>query len=562
MSTSRGSCIHWFRKGLRLHDNPALIAALKPLENGEILELKPVFVLDPSYDGVHVRVGPNRLRFLLQSLEDLDASLKKLGTRLYVVKGDAVECFTTLFKNWNVKKITWEIDTEPHARTRDAKVRTLARSKNIRVDALNGHTLYDPEEIIAKNKGTAPLTYNKFLAVAASIGPPPKPVGAPSKLKTEAIGSSNCAETTKYDLPTLEDLGVKRPDLLGPCIFHGGETEARRRHDEKLNYQNAAWVRSFSKPTTSPNSLEPSTTQLSPYLALGCLSPRDMYWRLDDIYKGAIHTQPPVSLHGQLLWREFYYTVGSHTPNYASMEGNPVSKQIPWGSDETRLRAWAEAKTGYPWIDAIMTQLRTEGWIHHLARHPVACFLTRGDLWQSWERGREVFEELLIDADWSLNCGNWMWVSASAFFPHYNRVYSPVAGGRKTDKNGDYVRKYLPVLKKFPSEYIYEPWRAPLAVQKAAGCVIGVDYPKRIVNHDVIHKENLGKMKQVYDGGQCILPTKMDDIVAEKKGNNIRAAKERVLSPVGSEKAAYPKSMRWRRNKRFPQSEGVWDEQT
>ena len=92
----------------------------------------------------------------------------------------------------------------------------------------------------------------------------------------------------------------------------------------------------------------------------------------------------------------------------------------------TLFQAWRESRTGHPFIDAIMTQLREQGWIHHLARHAVACYLTRGDLWISWERGQEVFEELLLDADWSLNAGNWMWLSASAFFHQYYRVYSPV----------------------------------------------------------------------------------------------------------------------------------------
>ena len=78
----------------------------------------------------------------------------------------------------------------------------------------------------------------------------------------------------------------------------------------------------------------------------------------------------------------------------------------------------------------------------------------------------KVFEEYLLDQDWSLNAGNWMWLSASAFFHQYYRVYSPVAFGKKTDPSGDYIKKYLPILKKFPDKYIYEPWKAPLAMQK------------------------------------------------------------------------------------------------
>ncbi|KAK7791849.1 hypothetical protein R5R35_011052 [Gryllus longicercus] len=261
---------------------------------------------------------------------------------------------------------------------------------------------------------------------------------------------------------------------------------------------NKSWVCKFEKPETSPNSLEPSTTVLSPYLKFGCLSARTFYYKLKEVIGSSAHTKPPVSLIGQLMWRDFYYTVGCITPNFDKMKGNPVCCQVPWDTNEQYLEAWTLAKTGYPFIDAIMTQLRQEGWIHHLARHAVACFLTRGDLWISWEEGQKVFEELLLDADWSLNAGNWMWLSASAFFHQFFRVYSPVAFGKKTDKTGDYIRKYVPQLRKFPPEYIYEPWNAPLSVQRQAQCIIGVDYPKRIVIHEDVYKKNIKRMSEAY----------------------------------------------------------------
>lgn len=102
------------------------------------------------------------------------------------------------------------------------------------------------------------------------------------------------------------------------------------------------------------------------------------------------NSTPPLSLFGQLLWREFFYTAATNNPRFDRMEGNPICIQIPWDRNPEALAKWAEGKTGFPWIDAIMTQLRQEGWIHHLARHAVACFLTRGDLWVSWESGVRV----------------------------------------------------------------------------------------------------------------------------------------------------------------------------
>lgn len=139
------------------------------------------------------------------------------------------------------------------------------------------------------------------------------------------------------------------------------------------------------------NSLLASPTGLSPYLRFGCLSCRLFYYRLWELYKKVKrNSTPPLSLYGQLLWREFFYTAATNNPKFDRMEGNPICIQIPWDRNPEALAKWAEGKTGFPWIDAIMTQLRQEGWIHHLARHAVACFLTRGDLWISWESGVRV----------------------------------------------------------------------------------------------------------------------------------------------------------------------------
>ncbi len=228
-----------------------------------------------------------------------------------------------------------------------------------------------------------------------------------------------------YDVPKLEELlGKDSSSSLGECLYPGGETEALARMDKYVSQANADWVRRFEKPNTSPNSIDPSTTVLSPHLKFGCLSARRFYWRLKEVEGKKKCSQPPVSLMGQMMWREFYYAAAAGTDNFHKMEGNPVCKQIDWDTNEEYLKAWSEARTGFPFIDAVMTQLRREGWIHHLARHSVACFLTRGDLYVSWEEGQRVFEELLLDADYALNAGNWMWLSASAFFHQVNRRHS------------------------------------------------------------------------------------------------------------------------------------------
>ncbi|KAA8580321.1 hypothetical protein FQN60_005856, partial [Etheostoma spectabile] len=392
--------IHWFRKGLRLHDNPALKESLLGADT-----VRCVYILDPWFAGSS-NVGINRWRFLLQSLEDLDYSLRKLNSRL----------------------------------------------------------------IIELNGGQSPLTYKRFQTLISRMDAVEVPA---ESITADIMGKCSTPlsedHDDKFGVPSLEELGFDT-EGLSSAVWPGGETEALTRLERHL--ERKAWVANFERPRMNSNSLLASPTGLSPYLRFGCLSCRLFYFKLTDLYrKVKKNSSPPLSLYGQLLWREFFYTAATNNPCFDKMESNPICVQIPWDRNPEALAKWAEGRTGFPWIDAIMTQLRQEGWIHHLARHAVACFLTRGDLWIGWEEGMKVFEELLLDADWSVNAGSWM--------------------------------RYLPVLRGFPAKYIYDPWNAPEIVQKAAKCVIGVHYPKPMVNHAEASCLNIERMKQIYQQLSC-----------------------------------------------------------
>ena len=142
----KASCIHWFRKGLRLSDNPALLASIEA-HDGKHLELKPVFILDPWFVS-NSKVGENRWRFLTQSLLDLDGQLRNLGSRLFVIRGNPNEVFKNLFKEWNVEKLTFESDTEPYSVSRDLEITKLAHEFDVQVVTKMSHTLYDPMQIV------------------------------------------------------------------------------------------------------------------------------------------------------------------------------------------------------------------------------------------------------------------------------------------------------------------------------------------------------------------------------------------------------------------------------
>ncbi|KAK3593872.1 hypothetical protein CHS0354_011477 [Potamilus streckersoni] len=473
--------IHWYRHGLRIHDNPSLHAAIIGSA-----ELYPVFIFDGEVAGTSTAAF-NRMRFLLESLHDLDESFKKFGGRLFVFHGKPKAIFTKIFEEWGVTKLTFEQDPEPVWKARDNEIKQLCYEKGVTCIECISHTLWDPKQIIEANGGCPPLTYEIFRQVTSVLGPPPKPLDIPDFSKIKIPVQHNHAEL--YGIPSLQDLGIN-PDcqeqLQRVHEWVGGETKGQELLGVRINVERKAFEEGIALPNQVHPDLLGTPRTLSPHLRFGCISVRKFYWCLfsqySEVYPGET---PPHSIYGQLLWRDYFYTMSVDNGKYDRMEGNPICLNIPWSVNPEYLDQWTKGETGYPWIDAIMKQLLVEGWVHHVCRHAVSCFLTRGDLWISWEEGLKVFYKYLLDADWSVCAGNWMWVSSSAFEEVLQcpRCYCPVMYGRKMDPKGEYIRRYLPVLKDMPLRYLFEPWKAPREVQEKANCIIGKDYPEPMVEH-------------------------------------------------------------------------------
>uniref|UniRef100_A0A4W5L8N1 Cryptochrome circadian regulator 4 n=1 Tax=Hucho hucho TaxID=62062 RepID=A0A4W5L8N1_9TELE len=321
---SQHRIIHLFRKGLCLHDNLSLVGGPGVIS-----------VCVPCVRPGHAHWG---------RVEDPHRSLQVLGSRLYVHQGPYQGTVMRLVAQWGITQLSMDTEIEPHYTQLDQQHRIMAG---------------EPTE------GEPPLPY-KFLHVLSNLGEPDKPakeITAPDfqQLRSTVKGSTG--------FPLWRIWALKGSQM---CCWPGGESHALMSVSCCPFLQGL--VANLSKPRTIPNSLLPSTTGLSPYLSLGCLSVWAFYHRLSKVYaQSKNHSLPLVSLQGQVLWREFFYTVVSAMAKFTKMEGNSICLQI-----------------GLTWIDAIMTQLRQECWIHHLARHAVACFLTRGDLWISWEEGMKV----------------------------------------------------------------------------------------------------------------------------------------------------------------------------
>ena len=478
----------WFRKCLRLHDNAPLVEAAK--RGGRLL---PIFVLDPHFARPEF-VGAPRYRFLLESLADLDASLRKRGSRLCVVRGETEATLDGLFAGAcdalpgvKVDAILWEEElVEPWGVARDARVAAAAKARGVAASAVaGGHLLFDPREVLGACGGKAPTTMPAMVKAAAALGAVPAPLEAPATLPPPPDGLPDSS------VPTLEAMGYEAPHAAAFGVA-GGESAGLARLEAALARDGGAWARAFEKPKTKSTKfdVDPSTTVLSPYLKFGCVSARLFRARLADVYAGGPHAQPPTSLLGQLYFREMAYANAlKHGAAFAASP-SPVCADIPWDDPATdaaaaaRLRAWEAGRTGYPFVDAAMRQLKETGWIHHLARHAVACFLTRGDLWLPWTEGARVFDRDLLDADWAVNNFNWLGLAGVASWsPPFFRVYSPVPNHKQSSLNvddaaGAYVDRFVPELRKLPAKYKYAPWTAPAAVLAAAGVVLGDTYPR------------------------------------------------------------------------------------
>lgn len=492
--------ILWFRNGLRLHDNESLqIATSDPTR-----KLLPIFIFDGETPTTK-NCKWNKMSFLLECLEDIDNSLSDVGGRLYMVEGKPVNVLKKLSHQFKIDKLCFDQDCEPIWLERDNAVKNFCGAHRIEVVETIGATLWDPLEIIEANGGSPPLTYSQFCHVTQGVGPPRRP-----------IPDIDLSDVEFVELEDYDDLLAKMtvfpttptPDMLGieqeggeNKVYKGGEKAALKYFGRRIKYEKNAFLEgSFLPNRRNPDILMPPKS-LSPDLKFGCLSVKRFYWAVQDTWNEVNESNPPASytIVSQLIWREFFYAMSANNPFYGEMERNPVCINVPWYNNQDHLDKFNEGRTGYPFIDAGIQQVKTEGWCHHILRNALAMFLTRGNLWLNWEHGLELFLNYLIDGDWSVCAGNWMWVSSSAFEKSLNYSFSldPTVYGRRVDPHGIFIKKYLPQLAKYPAEYIYAPWRAPLDVQETAGCIVGKDYPMPMVDHPATSKRNAEQMREL-----------------------------------------------------------------
>ena len=512
--------IVWFRGLLRLHDNPVLSWACS---RNEIDSIIPIYIIEERGESEgDTTQGNNRIRFLYESIADLDNALRKnYDSSILVFSGDPRDVISSIAEslNFEVNLILTDYCSEPKKRAEILDLQNSMKSKGLETIVFPScNTILDIEEVTTSETYKNPKSSKDIDAIMREYmdkspdgylvkEPLPAPPEIRSNQKTLDIITNNAAISDSH--VRMDEIKLRASEIEGHGYFPGGEREALRRLKAKVT-ERPDYVNKFRKPATFStnevqNPLEPTTTGLSPYISTGCLSARLVWNEVAKANINSEHTKPPQSLHGQLMFREMFYLLSRSVENWDDDVDNSNCKQIEWGSyDEVLIDAWESGMTGFPYVDAMMRQLDATGWMHHLGRHAVSCFLTRGQLWQNWKHGRDVFERKLIDSDWAVNNGNWLWLAGVAPFsmPYY-RVYNPCPDAKSSlnveTSEASFIRHWVPELSSFPSRYIFEPHLAPIQVQNSSECIIGVDYPLPIVDRKITRKQNLAFFKESLD---------------------------------------------------------------
>lgn len=427
----------WFRQDLRLRDNPALLAATQAAtdDGGAVV---PLVVMSPATWG---RIGPVQRRYLVNAWQMLDAAV---GGKLVIRFGDPVAVVPQVASEAGAQSVHIARDFSVAGERRDQAVRAVLG--DIRL-VRTGSAYAVAPGTIRKADGMPYRVFTPFYRAWLQHGWHAPAPDAPAARWQRTEPNDPMPVGTSAD---EEARAVALPDA--------GEAAALARW--------AAFYPDRYGITRDRPDLD-ATSRMSIPLHVGEVHPRTLLARFDD---------PDHPWVRQLAWRDFYADVALHNPTSTthSLDARFDDPSL-WHDDPDAFSAWADGRTGYPFIDAGMRQLRAEGWMHNRVRMAVASFLVK-DLHLPWQRGARHFMDTLLDADAANNAHGWQWTAGCGTDASpFHRVFNPVLQGKKFDPEGDYVRRYIQELRHLPGTRVHEPWDA------LDGYAHG--YPARIVDH-------------------------------------------------------------------------------
>ena len=478
MSTATDpTAVCWFRRDLRLADNPALAAAIA---YGRVV---PLFILD---DGApeNERPGGAARWWLHHSLAALRDRIARGGGTLVLRRGNPAEILPEIAGETGASNVVWNRCYEPGAIRRDAALQARLRTDGIACDNHNSALLFEPWTIAAGTGGPYKV-FTPFWRACLAAPAPPRPAPAPAVLPgpRQPVRSENLDDW---------DLLPRAPDWAQGFhpLWQPGEDGARARLDAFA----AGPLRNYGRDRDRMD--HAATSNLSAHLHWGEIGPRQIWHRMHRLAA----MDPNLSKDAdkflaEIGWREFAHHLLFHFPDIATRNFRAAFDPFRWRRDADALRAWQRGATGFPIVDAGMRQLWRTGTLHNRARMIVASFLTK-HLLIDWREGADWFWDTLCDADLANNSAGWQWVAGSgADAAPYFRIFNPVSQGEKFDPSGEYVLRFVPELAPLPAPLIHKPWTADEAALRRYGVVLGRTYPRPIVDHSMARQRALAAYK-------------------------------------------------------------------
>ncbi|XP_002961252.2 cryptochrome-1 [Selaginella moellendorffii] len=467
--------IVWFRRDLRVEDNPALAAASKA---GAVV---PLFIWCAEEEG-EFRPGRVSRWWLKQSLMHLNSSLAKLGCPLLMQKsrGSSLNALLQIARDTKATQVFYNHLYDPVSLIRDHHVKHGLSQYGITVQTFNADLLYEPWELFDARGNPYThfqLFWQRYLGMDHE---PDGPLLPPKRLSPPAEPGLGHLGLPAEELG-LEDDFEKSSNAMLARTWTPGWSNANKALDAFLAGPLADYGDNRGKVDGG------TTSMLSPHLHYGELSIRKVFHAVRSkqllwITDGRQPAERSASLFLRALgYREYSRYLCFHFPftHERSLLGH--LRHFPWRVDEGFFKAWRQGRTGYPLVDAGMRELWATGWLHNRIRVIVSSFCVKF-LQLPWRWGMKYFWDTLLDADLESDILGWQYISGSLPDGHeLDRMEIPHVEGRRFDPDGNYVRKWLPELSRLPTEWIHEPWNAPPSVLCAAGIELGCNYPRPVV---------------------------------------------------------------------------------
>lgn len=423
----------WFKTDLRLHDNETLLQAIAQSD-----EIIIVYCLDPADFAVSAKgfykTGSFRTQFLLESLQDLDAQLRQLGSGLLVVRGETIPELIKLVKEFGVSKVYSKKEVAYEEKALESELEKELWKRNCLLETFSTSTLYHAVDLPFSIKDI-PDVFTKFRTKIERDGNVRALFSVPEKIKSPRLPALMLPELKELTpLPLYED---ERRDY----IFKGGETEGLKR----LGYYFSE-THHISRYKETRNEMQgPNySTRFSAWLSHGCLSPREIYYALKSYENNFAANDSTYWLYFELLWRDYFrFMMKKHRHKFFLLTGiKEVSETPAFIENQDQFKKWQEGETGVEIVDACMRELKFTGYLSNRGRQLAASYLVN-DLELDWRLGALYFEQQLIDYDVCSNWGNWAYLAGVGNDPRGKRYFNQEAQAQNYDPKKQYRQKWL-----------------------------------------------------------------------------------------------------------------------